>query len=278
MGLPQEKLGGVNQPEPGQVRRPTREINTDWQYLQKKGPARAANDDGYGQSSKPTIDENYSDTAFNDKMLGPVGLANKQNSQRKAANDEEFQTEDDQPRPSYRRQPLRSPLRNSLAASLVDPQIAIARTKATAINLETIAWQTPLYLTQLTFAVIGIVTLGVVGAIDSATTSTGGFFSWVASKALGAVSAIASFFGVDFMEIALALYLITYMVVLAIGMFSIFTLYMQYTLALMKPLSGTAEGLKWGMLMLTCIGYALPFANMFPFILLWMAAVWLYPK
>ncbi len=166
-------------------------------------------------------------------------------------------------------------------SNVVTPVALAARARATTVNAAAFSWGVPLWLfVQLPFAVFGTATLGVVGMLEqvTATATSEGFLTWAANVAKAAVTALAAVIGLDFAEIALSVFFVCYTVVLAVGLFTILSLYIQYTLGMLRPLSGNGEGLKLGMLLLAFIGYCVPVLNMFPFVLLWMAAVWVYPR
>ena len=154
-------------------------------------------------------------------------------------------------------------------------------TRATAVNVSVFAWATPLWLAvQIPAAIFSVIAFAISGVVNSFLSSSNILVSaaaWVADKALAGAGAL---FGLDVNLIKMAdgLFLITYVFVLAIGIFSLLAIYLQYTMAHLRPLSGEASGLKIGMLLLAVAGYGFPVLNLFPWALLWMAAVWKYPK
>ena len=140
---------------------------------------------------------------------------------------------------------------------------------------------------QLPLAVLSILSFGIVSGLDSLLTTdkTSGYASvlgWMAAKAAGivatALDSIAKFIGLDFAEIAFSIATAFYMIILAIGFISILAVYFQYMASGLRPTTGRGSGLKTGALLLTIIGYSTPMLNIFPFIFLWMAAVWYHPK
>jgi hypothetical protein len=70
----------------------------------------------------------------------------------------------------------------------------------------------------------------------------------------------------------------TYLILFAIALIIIFTMYTAYKLMGLEPLGGKGSGLKYGAFLLTIIGYSLPLLNMFPWFMVWAGAVWLKPK
>ncbi len=269
MALPQP------QPEsdtaPGQTRRSR---PADFAYLQ------AANDDAYA-----SIDERYTADAYADNLLKPVGIGRQSNSRdtRRTVEGESDTTEDTGQSSQRARsaQTLQNVLQTRLAQKMASTAATTSgRVRASAINAEAFSWQVPLWLfVQLPFAVLSIVTLGIVGVMDNVTANPdGGLLSWVIDKITAAASALAKFIGIDFLEIAFNLYLLCTLLIFGIGIFSIGFLFLQYKISFLEPLSGKGSGLKHGLLLLTLIGYAVPIANLFPFIFLWMGAIWYYPR
>jgi hypothetical protein len=281
MALPAQKPSRPNQPEPGQVRGP-KSLNTDYAYLNKDGEEAAndssygaANDSTYGRSSQDTVDQTYSKNAFSDKVLGPIGIGNLKNSRkRKVGNESEEETKGrDISRFSKTVQ------RRLASNNLISPARLLLKARASTVNTSALSWQVPLWLfLQLPFAIMSVIAMGVVAAVDNITSGEGGILSWIASKALKAADTIAKTFGIDFSHIALDLWLMTMVFVLAVGLLSMLFMCLFYLMSGMRPLSGEGAGLKIGMFLLAIIGYSTPLLNMFPFIILWMVAVWWYPR
>lgn len=155
----------------------------------------------------------------------------------------------------------------------------VGKTRASAINASVMAWGGTLWLfVQLPFAIISMAMIGVSAAVGEAMRATGfvgSVVAWLTARVLEGVNLV---FGVELTAIAENLFLATYVVVLAIGIVTILGAYLQYTLSLLLPLGGRGSSLKMGMLLLALLGYAIPVVNIFPWVLLWMAAVWKYPR
>jgi hypothetical protein len=274
MALPQRQDDGLqNQPNPGQVRRVKTTINDDFSYLNE-----AANEPSY----RAPTNERYAKTAYQDNVLKPVGLGRDE-----AANEAQRVNPDRDigyatpgaPRVAPKRSIYRQPLSKKSALSGKEALAEITgRARATTISIAAFSWGVPLYLVQLLFALLSIFALGVVSGIDSLASTEGGFLSWVAGKVVTLAAEMAKFVGIDFAKIAMEVFTILYVIVLAIGMIMIAALYLQYKLGMLNPIFGKGSSLKIGMLLLTIIGLSMPLLNLFPFILLWMAAVWLYPR
>ncbi len=179
-----------------------------------------------------------------------------------------------------------SSYQNSIAAAKKKsekPSTAIklfARTKATANNVSIMMWGGTLWFSfQLPFALISLAMFGISSAVHTAVNASG-FISaaaWLANKVVSGVSSVFGF-DVNLLEMADSFFLVTYLLVLAVGILSIFVAYLQYSLSFLRPLSGEMAGLKIGVLLLAVAGYSIPLLNLFPWILLWMAVVWKYPK
>ena len=152
--------------------------------------------------------------------------------------------------------------------------------KATANNITIMTWGTTIWLSfQLPIAILSIAMFGMTGAANAAANSNG-FISiavWIASQVASGINAISGF-NLNLLSMAEDLFLLSYVLVLAIGILTILTAYLQYTLSFLRPLSGEMAGLKIGTLLLVIAGYSIPLLNIFPWILLWMAVVWKYPK
>lgn len=239
----------------------------------------AASDDRYA-----SIDEQFAEKAYEDNLLKPVGIGKgvvaKDHSARTA--DTEDETRDTAPTaPSRASRGMQNMLRARLAKKMANSLATQgARTRATAINIEAFSWQGPLWLcVQLPFALLGTISFGAIAALDSVATRSGeGFMSWVLDMAALAANSIAQAIGIDFLSIAANLYYVSTFIIFGVGLFSVAFLFLQYKISFVEPLGGQAAGLKHGLLLLTFIGYALPVANIIPFILFWMAAIWLFPR
>lgn len=258
-------------PEPGKTRR---QKTQDFAYL----------NEGVNDSAYAPIDERYADSAYEDNLLKPVGIG-RQGAANETRGAVDYASPEEELAPPVPRSQTARAMQDVLKARLAKKAASTLattsrRVRASAINAEAFAWQVPLWLfVQVPFAILGIITLGLVATIDNeaaANQLTG--LDWLANKALGAVSALASMFGFDFMEIAMNIYLLSTVIILGLGMFSIAFLFLQYKVGFLEPLGGQGSGLKYGLLLLAVIGYSVPIANLFPFIFLWMAAVWYYPR
>lgn len=256
---------------PGQTRGAS-SLNEDITYTEATKEATTA--------AHPTVNESFTDQAYEDKLLQPVGIGTKKKARKK------FSSPDEEEGATEARQ--QSSLSKTVQRRLLDKAIGqpisiLAKARVTSFNLAAFGWYTPLWaIFQLPFALLMIVGIGSVYAIDQLTTADGGILNFIVAKLAQAVLTtldfVTSIFGVNFEEVALALMNGSYVMILAFGFLSLFGFSLAYMFIGCNPLSGDGAGLKKGMFLLAMAGYATPVLNMFPFILLYMAAVWLYPR
>jgi hypothetical protein len=259
-GQPAPQTPYTTVPRTRQVRRIERKINSDWDYLAEQE-----------LSPNATSDEQFN-AAYRTKGLQPQPLGTKNTP--KAANDATY-TESS---PAYTRQPrVTSAPKESDEASTAKK--LIARTKASAVNVSIMLWAGSLWTVQLVFALLSLVMIGLTSAVQTAAASSG-FASaalWLANQVVAGAGLVLGFNG-NLLGMAEGFAIASYMIVLALGIGSIFAAYLQYTFALLRPLSGEQASLKMGVLLLVILGYSVPFFNIFPWIFLWTAVVWKYPK
>ena len=256
---------------PGQTRG-ARSLNEDITYTEATKEAATA--------AHPTVNESFTDQAYEDKLLQPVGIGAKRKARKN------FSSPDEEEGATEARQ--QSSLSKTVQRRLLDKTISqplslLAKARVSTFHASAIAWYTPLYVIfQLLFALVMVVGLGAAYAIDQMTTSDGGIIKFIVAKfaqaALKTLELIGSIFGVNFAEIALSLMNYSYVIIWAFGLFSLAGFTLAYIFIGCRPLSGDGAGLKQGMFLLALLGYATPVLNMFPFILLYMAAVWFYPR
>jgi hypothetical protein len=256
-----------NVPRTQQVRPIERKLNTDWEYLNEGETSPYASND-------ETFNASYKKRGLQPQPLGKV------NTNTAPANDNSY-TNSTQAMPTQRRnfQSASTPTKKAKAGPSTAMKL-FARTKASAVNMSILLWGSTLWLAvQIPFGLISLVMFGLTGVAQAAATSSG-FASvalWVADRVL---SAAGFLFGFDASVVSMSegFALATYILVLAVGLLSIFTAYLQYTMAFLRPLSGEEANLKIGVLLFVIFGYSVPLLNLFPWILLWMAVVWKYPK
>lgn len=220
-------------------------------------------------SLRPTTDEIFKSSAYKDKLLS---TANQNQPFKKTEPEPKTQTQTQRQK--------RSALKNlKQRASMTAEKTLEVRSQLTVtrINMMSFSWIGYLWLmVQLPFAILSVITLGIVGAIDSL--GGGGFFSWVIGGILEGVNAITSIFGVDFTKIALILFMVFQVIIMALGMICILIMYFQYIMGGINPIFGKSSSAKVGALILTIIGYCMPILNLFPFIFFWMSVVWWKPR
>ncbi len=240
-----------------------RKINNDFEYLNQGDlPAHASNDEIFNASYKT-------------RGLQPQSLDKIE--PKEAVNDENYNNQviDEQIRRN-RNQVLRQIAQKKASQKMV--RVAL-KSRVSAVNLSIFAWGSTVYLVQLIFGLISLVMLGVTavayGIINSS--GLGSALSWLASAAQAGIKFVA---GIDINLAASAdgLFFIPYIIVMVLGLITLFTAWLQYTMALLKPLSGEKSGLKLGLFMLAYICYNVPILNIFPWALPWMLVVWKYPR
>jgi hypothetical protein len=194
------------------------------------------------------------------------------------------------PRPTRRTvRPKKLPKKNPIAKKMA------ARMRVSGVNSVVFGVGTTLWVTvQLPLALLSTVLFGmalaVYGAIETATTPDGDdglivrglktVFGGATSLVRALNESIKNTFNLDLLSFVdpLTFFMVTYVILFAISLVLIFSMYTAYKLMRLNPIGGKGSGLKHGTLLLTMIGYALPFANMLPWFMVWAGAVWLKPK
>jgi len=98
------------------------------------------------------------------------------------------------------------------------------------------------------------------------------------------INGVAWLFGVNtnlsevLSQFFLLLLAVTSLLLFILGLFTLLMIYITYRALLLKPLSGSAQILKQGVFTIAALGYSLPLFNLFPWGLLVMWVVWLYPE
>lgn len=229
------------------------------------------NHNNQSNNLRPTTDEIFKSSAYKDKLLS---TANPNQPLKKAEREPKLE-------PQTQTQRIKRPaLKNLKQRALMTAEKTLevrSQLAATRISVASFSWIIYLWLmVQLPFAILSIITLGIVGAIDSL--GGGGFFSWVIGGIIEGVNAVTSLFGVDFVKIALTLFMVFQVIILALGLICILIMYFQYIIGGINPIFGKSSSAKVGALILTIIGYCMPILNLFPFIFFWMFVVWWKPR
>lgn len=281
MALPQRKSqdnSGSITPGPYQyqVRNAQREeykkkkLNNDFEYLNESEtlPTNASNDQ--------LFNERYKENGLRSKEISN----NKQRDQKPA---QESPTQN-QPA-TEKKQSLASRLKAAKAkkASLNKTKTlakrALVKTRVSVVNATIMAWGGNLWLAQAAFALLSIVFLGAVAGVASVVES-----STILSVIGGAINSVIETatsllgFEVGLGSAGAAMFLVCYMIAMAIGIITLLVAYIQYMAAFLHPLSGKGAGMKYGALLLAIIGYCTPILNIFPWFLVCLAVVWKYPK
>ena len=161
----------------------------------------------------------------------------------------------------------------------------LKKIQVTRVNISILYWATPLYLTvQLPFAIMGIIAFTLAGTFSNLFTVKDGsswyekLFAEIGEKLFETLNRILGGAGLDLAQMSGNILMLFMGVVFATGLISLMAAFLIYTLNFISALSGEHAGLKMGLFLLAIIGYFIPLVNLFPWILLWMIAVWKYPK
>jgi hypothetical protein len=126
---------------------------------------------------------------------------------------------------------------------------------------------------QLVLGLLSVMFFGLAYSLES--TWIGRRISDVAS----AVNTVTSFVGFDFSRFSPEnMFWVLYIFLLGIMWLSIFATVVVYMCVQNKALSGKGVGLKYGTIALAVIGYAVPVANLFPWIFFYILVMARYPK
>lgn len=149
---------------------------------------------------------------------------------------------------------------------------------------------------HLPLALISLVALGTASAVEAAkkfvfkshaeeflfgTNYIERATSWVAGKVYSITNSIVDFFlGFNLDTFSpTTLFMITDAVVMIVGWLTLLIIGFVYLIQGIPCVFGEkGSGLKIAALLMALIGYALPFLNLFPWFIVWVAAVWLYPE
>ncbi len=170
-------------------------------------------------------------------------------------------------------------LRRTLAtketsAAIIDPGTLVARIRVSGVNVWLMGWGLWLWISfQIPLAIISMVMFGIGAGLES---------FWVGRQIQSLASAISEaleIFGIDlsiFSPYGFAF--IATLAILAIGMLTILSSLFAYSLAFINGFGGRGSSAKTGALLICILGYGLPLFNFFPWFVLYLAAVWRYPK
>jgi hypothetical protein len=156
---------------------------------------------------------------------------------------------------------------------------SIAKLKANALTPFVISYCMGLWFVQFIFAIISLVMLGAMGALEQI--SQMNVITRLATKFGDKLAAgIKQVFGVDLniMHMSAELFTISYSIVYAVGIATLLGAFFIYIFSGLRPLSGQQAGLKIGLFLFALTSYFIPLLNLFPCFLLWVMAVRKYPK
>lgn len=142
-----------------------------------------------------------------------------------------------------------------------------ARGRGLTFGVATLSWLTPIYfLFQVPMSIIGAVTLGISFQIESSYLSP-----------LGEILPSFSLFGYDFNSLA-GLGLLAMISSGVIGILTACIAAFTALLAGLHPLSGDEAGQKHKKFLVGVVGGAIPFINMYPWIISWVFTIMRHPK
>ena len=240
------------------------QLNDDWQYLNESEP-----------KAHPTTDEQFN---IHYTQSGMQSISNikieKRKDPPKAANDTTFNVSVT----SITRDEPVDIKKVKVKGSTLSKKDLKAKAKATRILIHTATWYGWVWLVQIIFALINIVTFGMMA---SEGTTVAKFATIVAWKIKLVKEVIQFATGFNIADVVEVLYYISYGVIITIGILSVLVIGSQYLTSGIKPLSGEKASLKWVSLLFVLIGYSMalvPGINLIPWIGVWMYVVWKYPK
>ena len=291
MATPQRREDLINQPPPGQVRGPASKATAtpSVQNVRAGSPyagdklREAANAERFGVDSRTaanderyaTVDQAFARDAYRDQLVAKQTARGIDNVRQESKQTTPAVEEVDLPQLVYR------PRFSERIKKLARPstaKVAVARAKVGSVTVGALSWAGPLWFAQFLFAILAILALGIMGLTDAVPAQDTGWFTRIANSIIRTTADLLRVFGFDLIAFAQNFYFISAVLILAIGLFTMMTLYVIYTLARIRCFTGEHAGFKMGMFLLALIGYTVPVVNMFPFVLFWIGAVWLYPR
>lgn len=235
-------------------------INDDWAYLEEKEAP-----------THPTTDQKFNLT-YKSNGLNSTSISKPEKI--KTGND----NIDGKPTFGYRfkvnTKQKNIDSNNSFKAIIKNKKNKIFQARAARVNTSILSWVLWTYPVQLIFAILGLIILGLASGAESVINSN--FIFKAIADVADSITKFVAGFGIS--DAISGFYMVTYVVVLGLGIITLISIYLQYTLSLLKPLSGEKSGFKLGIFLLVFIGYSVPIANLFPWVILWMAVVWKYPR
>jgi|GEM_PF-1077756 len=194
--------------------------------------------------------------------------------------------------------PKNQKLQLKLKAGTKSPEMVLASKTATVLNgwIWSAGFSSWLMF-QLPFAILSLMFLGISATVEALykgvtqEKTDDGFIVSLGKNVVKAVTDVATatanlvndkvlgLFGIDLTIFdPMNFFLITYLMVLAYGIFVLLFIYIFYKLAFLHPLSSKGGGMKTGMFLLALIGYSIPILNLFPWFYFWTLAVRIYPR
>jgi len=170
-----------------------------------------------------------------------------------------------------KRLPLRNPAKST--KQLGAPRKALAYMRGLTTGLIALSWTGTIWLyIQLPFAILSILAMG----IDTYLRSL-----WIYDFIDGVWSVISRpleyLFGIPEIDFT-TLFFIGYIIALVVGVTSLFGVAMQYKLSFLHPLGGRGGSAKHALFIASIVGYAIPGLNLFPWVMLYIVVLIIYPK
>jgi hypothetical protein len=243
--------------------------------------------------SAPTVDEQFSQQY---KQAG-------QHRNQTAANDTTRDAQVVYAAAPAATKPVRQPVhsRRFKLRKKVTGSAALARGRATMVNLNILAWSLGLWIIfQLPTAIFSLSFFMAAGMIDTigswinptydgktenttwAQDMIGETFNFVGNILKDTNTLLTELIGLDVGALLdpMNWYLGFYALLVGYGLLLLLSMYAQYKLAFLNPLSGAAAGLKVGFFCLAFVGYLIPtpITALLPWFLPWLFVVWFFPK
>jgi hypothetical protein len=129
-----------------------------------------------------------------------------------------------------------------------------------------------LWLTlQLPLSVLALIFFGLAGVLDAFLNT---WLGWVVGGLASAVASALAYFGLNLGAFHPShLWLVLHTAVFGFGLLALMTTWLVLQIKGLEPLSGEWGAAKLGLSLLAVIGYAMPVANLVPWVLFYMAAL-----
>lgn len=187
-----------------------------------------------------------------------------------------------QPNINYRKRPPIK-LKRKLPTKAKLAKKGFAYTRVTATNISIITWGMTLWWLQLVLALISVVALAGLGIWENVSESSG-LLKFVVNgveEVYDGIAELSKDLGIATLPQAddlKGMMVATVLLPAAVGVLTLFLATIQYIFLRFRPLFGEGSALKISAFLVAILGYCIPIANIFPWFILWVLAVWRYPK